>query len=93
MLHASLKCFRFMVYKKYAKLSMKFILLINVKVPTIIDNLSFMSSTASESSKARVIFIFQHLSFYEQLEFYTQLSMKKFYNPKAWHIVYTLLSF
>ena len=67
---------------------MKFILLINVKMPTIVGILTFISriNTASESLKAREFSVFQHLSFYEQLKFYAQLSWawKKFYNLGAW---------
>ena len=55
---------------------MKFIMLINVKMPSIVGILTFMSliNTTSESLKARKIFIFQYLSFYEQLKFHAQLS-------------------
>ena len=31
-------------------------------------------NTSSESLKARTFFIFQHISFYEQLKFHSQLS-------------------
>ena len=48
------------------QLSKKCILLINVKMPT------------SESFKARKIFIFHFFTFYEQLKFHAQLSMKSF---------------
>ena len=43
----------------------EFILLINVKMPTIVGILTFISmiNTASESLKARKCFIFQHLVF------------------------------
>ena len=65
MLHASLKCSRFIVYKNYAELSMKIILLINVKGPTIVGNLTLMSriNTTSKSSKARVILIISVFEF------------------------------
>ena len=55
---------------------MKFIMLINVKMPTIVDILTIMRmiNTISESLKAKKIFIFQHFSFYEQLKFHAQLS-------------------
>ena len=76
----------------YAQLSSEFILLINVKMPTI-GILTFinMINTASESFKARTISIFQHFSFYEQLKFQScsielisfELSMKKVYNLGA----------
>ena len=57
------------------QLSTKFILLINVKMPTIVGILTFISriNTTSESLKARII-VFQHFSFYDQLKFYAQLS-------------------
>ena len=49
---------------------MKFILLINVKMPTIVGILTFISSinTTSESFKARNILTFHYVSFYEQLK-------------------------
>ena len=56
--------------------STKFILLINVKMPTIVGILTFISriNTSSESLKAKKIYIFQHFCFYEQLKFCAQLS-------------------
>ena len=55
--------------------SAKFILLINVKMPTIVCILTFISmiNTASERLEARY-FICWYLSFYEQLKFHAQLS-------------------
>ena len=55
---------------------MKFIMLINVKMPTIVGILAFISmiNTPPDSLKARKVFIFQHFSFNEQLKF---LAMKK----------------
>ena len=55
-------------------------MLINVKVPTIVGILTFMGriNTTSERLKARNIFICQYFSFYEQLKFHAQLSMKSF---------------
>ena len=51
-------------------------MLINVKMPTIIGILTFitMVNTTSESSRERKIFIFHHFSFHEQLKFHAQLS-------------------
>ena len=48
----------------------------NVKMPTIVDILTFISmiNKMSETLKARKVFIFQHFSFYEQLQFRAQLS-------------------
>ena len=53
-----------------------FIMLINFKMPTIVGILTFISiiNTASEKLNARKAFVFQYLSFYEQLKFHTQLS-------------------
>ena len=66
------------------QMSMKFIILINVKMPTIVGILTFISmiNTTSDSLKARIVFIFQDFSFYEQLKIYVQLSWawKRFYN-------------
>ena len=58
------------------QLSMKFIMLINVKMPTIVGILIFMSkiNTTSEHLKARKVLIFEHLRFYEHLKFHAQLS-------------------
>ena len=57
------------------QLGKKFIMLINVKMPTIVGILTFISmlKATSESLKARKVGIFQQLSFYEQLKFYAQL--------------------
>ena len=51
---------------------MKFIMLINVKMPTIVGILTFIgtSNTTSESLKARKKLFFQHFSFYEQVKFH-----------------------
>ena len=63
------------------QLSMKIILLINVKMPIIVDILTFISmiNTQSERLKARNYFICQYFSFYEQLKFRysVELRMKK----------------
>ena len=58
------------------ELSTKFILLINVKMPTIVGILTFisMANTAYERLKAKNFFICQYFSFYEQLRFHAQLS-------------------
>ena len=58
------------------QLSAKFILLINVKMPTIVGILTFISmiNTASERLKATNFFTFRYFSFYEQLKFRAQLS-------------------
>ena len=57
------------------QLSTKFILLINVKMPTIVGILTFISmiNTTSEIFKARSFLIFRKFSFYEQLKFRAQL--------------------
>ena len=58
------------------QLSTKFILLINVKMPTIVGILTFISmiNTTSERLKARNFCSCQYFSFYEQLKFRAQLS-------------------
>ena len=57
------------------QLSTKFILLINVKMPTIVGILTFISMiNTSERLKARNFFICRYFSFYEQLKFRAQLS-------------------
>ena len=58
------------------QLSMKFILLINVKMPTTVGILTFISmiNTTSVRLTARNFFICQYFSFYEQLKFHAQLS-------------------
>ena len=59
----------------------KFILLINVKMPTIVGILTFISliNTTFDRLKARDFFICWYFTFYEQLKFRAQvrLSMKK----------------
>ena len=64
-------------YKTFSTLThlnMEFSLLINVKMPTIVGILTFISRTnTSLIFRARKIFIIQHLIFYEQLTFYAQL--------------------
>ena len=64
------------------QLSMKFIMLIIVKMPTIVGILTLISmiNTTSESLKARNVFIFQHFSFYEHLKFHAWLCW-------AWKVV------
>ena len=58
------------------QLSTKFILLINVKMPTIVGILTFISmiSITSERHNARNFFICRYFNFYEQLKFCAQLS-------------------
>ena len=59
-----------------SQLSMKFIMLINVKMPTLVGILTFISliKTTSESLEAGKVFILQHFSFHEQLNFHAELS-------------------
>ena len=49
---------------------MKFIMLINVKMPIMAGILTFISriNTTSESSETRKIIMFQHFSFYQELQ-------------------------
>ena len=58
------------------QLSTKFILLINVKMPTIVGISTLMSkiNTTSKRLKARNFFICRYFSFHEQLKFHAQLS-------------------
>ena len=69
------------------QLSIKFTMLINVKMPTNVGILTFISmiNTTSERLKARNFFICLYFSFYEQLKLRAQLSWawKKFYNLLA----------
>ena len=70
------------------QLSTRFILLINVKMPTTVGILTSISmiNTASERHKASNFFIYRYFSTYEQLKFRAQLSWarKKFYNLRPW---------
>ena len=61
------------------KLSIHFMLLINVKMPTFVGILTFISTiiTTYKSFKARTTFVFQHFNLYEQLKF--MFSMKTVY--------------
>ena len=54
----------------------KFILHINVKMPTIVGIFTFISmiNTTSERLKARCFFISLYFSFYEHLKFCAQLN-------------------
>ena len=76
---------------------MKFIMLINFKMPTIVGILTFISmiNATFESFKGRksLRFIFQHFSFYKQLKFNAQLSWawRKFYNLGAWTVRFGLI--
>ena len=58
------------------QMTMEFIMFINVKMPTIVGILTFISmiNTAYDRLKARKVFIIQHFSFYEQLKFHAKLS-------------------
>ena len=58
------------------QLSKKIIMLIHVKMPIIVGILTFISmiNTTLNSLKAKEVFIFQHVSFYEQLKFHARLS-------------------
>ena len=58
------------------QLSTKFILLINVKMPTIVGILTFISmmKTRSKRLKVRNFFINLYFSFYDWLKFCVQLS-------------------
>ena len=62
---------------------------LNVKMPTIVGILTFISmiNTASERLKSGNFFI-RYSSFYEQLQFHAQLSWacKKSYNHGAWSV-------
>ena len=64
------------LFSRSTQLSTKFILLINVKMPTIVGILTFKSmiNTTSESFRARKILIFHQFRFYELLKFHAQLS-------------------
>ena len=55
---------------------MPFILFINVKIPTVVGILTFISriNVVFESFKAGQILVFQHFSISEQLKFPAQLS-------------------
>ena len=82
--HLGLHCFPkylgLMVIKLFfhdkTELSMKFITLINVKMPTFVGILTFISmiNITSDCFKVGKVFIFQHFSFYKQLKFHAQWS-------------------
>ena len=65
------------------QLNLKFILLINVKMPTIVGNLTFISRiNTSEIFKGRKVSIFQHFSFYEvELPCLVEINMKTVLQP------------
>ena len=66
----------FKTFSCSTQLNMKFIMIINVKMPTIVGILIFMHmiNTTSEHLKARKVFLFKHFKFYEHFEFHAQLS-------------------
>ena len=65
-----------LIFFHATQLSMKFFLLINVKMPTIVGILTFISmiNTTFERLKARNFFICPYFSFYKQLKCGAQLS-------------------
>ena len=69
------------------QLSTKFILLVNVKMPTIVGILTIISTINTTPARLKAInfFICRYFSFYEQLKFRAQFSWawKKFYNLRA----------
>ena len=64
------------LFSRTTQLSMKFILLINVKMPTVVGILTFISmiNTTSERLRARKLFMCLYFSFSEQLKFHALLS-------------------
>ena len=66
-------------------MNMKFILLINVKMPTIVGTLTFigMKNTTPERMRNESSSFFQNFSFYEQLKFYARLVE---HNLGAWSL-------
>ena len=58
------------------QLRIKFIMLINVKMPAIVGILTSNNiiNTRSESSEAKISIIFQRFSFYRELKFHDNLS-------------------
>ena len=62
----------------HTQLSMNFILLINVKMTIIVGILTFVSriNTTSECFKQEKNDVFHYFTFYKQLKFHAQLSMK-----------------
>ena len=69
-------------FSSSTQVSMKFmifILLINVEMPTTVGITTFISrlNTTLENFKERKIYTFHYYTFYEQLIFHAQLSVKK----------------
>ena len=64
------------LYSAEVELSMKFILLINVKMPTIVGIFTFISiiHATSERLAKRRFFICRYFSFYEEWKVHAQLS-------------------
>ena len=65
---------------------MKFIMLINVKMLTIVYRHDIYITSHSESLIARKVFIFEHFSFYKQTNFHASSAehLKVLYN-NCWH--------
>ena len=70
-LNPGLEVIKLFSWQCSTQLSTKFILLINVKMPTIVGILTFISmiNTTSERLKARKFSICWYFNFYEQLKF------------------------
>ena len=73
---------------------MKFILLINVKMPTFVGIITFIRriNTSDESLNTKNTYLFQRFSFYEQSKFYAQLSWawKKLYLLRFFCLVFAM---
>ena len=65
--------------KEFRPRGYKFILLINVKMPTIVGIFTFISIiyTFYENLKTRIVFILKYFSCYELLKFSVELGTKK----------------
>ena len=70
---------------------MKFIMLINVKMPTIVSILTLISMVATipENFKSRKVFISWHFSFHEQLKFHAQLQHFSSHEQLKFHAQWT----
>ena len=66
---------------------MKYIMLINVKMPTIVGILTLISmiDTISENFKSRKVFISWHFSLHEQLKCHAQLQHFSFHEKLKFH--------
>ena len=82
--HPGLEIINFFILSCSIQLSMQYIMLINVKMPTTVGILTFISiiNTTFGSLKVRKVFIFQHFIFSKQLKIKAVFLFKAMFSEK-----------